>query len=132
VHTFINDLDRPLGTYLYGRRMYETMVGWENDHSLAEQSPLMRHFAELWQAANKIVYSGTLEAVSTARTRIEREFDPEAVRKMKASAGRDMIVGGPELAAPKRSGPGWSTSATCSSRPSWWEAANGPSPTMSV
>jgi dihydrofolate reductase len=99
VHTFINDLDRPLGTYLYGRRMYETMVGWENDHSLAEQSPLMRDFAELWQAANKIVYSGTLEAVSTARTRIEREFDPEAVRKMKASAGRDMIVGGPDLAA---------------------------------
>jgi dihydrofolate reductase len=79
--------------------MYETMVGWENDHSLAEQSPLMRDFAELWQAANKIVYSGTLEAVSTARTRIEREFDPEAVRKMKASAGRDMIVGGPDLAA---------------------------------
>ena len=99
VHTFISDLDRPLGTYLYGRRMYETMVGWENDHSLAEQSPLMRDFAELWQAANKIVYSGTLEAVSTARTRIEREFDPEAVRKMKASAGRDMIVGGPDLAA---------------------------------
>jgi dihydrofolate reductase len=99
VHTFINDLDRPVGTYLYGRRMYETMAGWENDHSLAEQSPLMRDFAELWQAANKIVYSGTLEAVSTARTRIEREFDPEAVRKMKASAGRDMIVGGPDLAA---------------------------------
>jgi dihydrofolate reductase len=99
VHAFINDLDRPLGTYLYGRRMYETMVGWENDPTLAEQSPLMRDFAELWQAANKIVYSGTLEAVSTARTRIEREFDPEAVRKMKASAGRDMIVGGPDLAA---------------------------------
>jgi dihydrofolate reductase len=79
--------------------MYETMVGWENDHSLAEQSPLMRDFAELWQAADKIVYAGTLEAVSTARTRIEREFDPEAVRKMKASAGRDMIVGGPDLAA---------------------------------
>jgi hypothetical protein len=72
------------------RRMYETMVGWENDHTLAEQSPLMRDFAELWQAADKIVYSKTLEAVSTSRTRIERDFDPEAVRQMKASAGRDM------------------------------------------
>jgi dihydrofolate reductase len=99
VHTFINDLDRPLGTYLYGRRMYETMVGWETDPTLADQSPHMRDFAELWQAADKIVYSGTLEAVSTARTRIERDFDPEAVRQMKASAGRDMVVGGPDLAA---------------------------------
>ena len=99
VHAFINDLDRPLGTYLYGRRMYETMVGWETDHTLADRSPLMRDFAELWQAADKIVYSATLEAVSTARTRIERDFDPEAVRKMKASAERDLIVGGPELAA---------------------------------
>jgi dihydrofolate reductase len=98
VHAFINDLDRPLGTHLYGRRMYEMMVGWETDHTLAEQSPLMRDFAELWQAADKIVYSGTLEVVPTARTRIERDFDPEAVRKMKASAVRDMIVGGPDLA----------------------------------
>jgi dihydrofolate reductase len=99
VHTFINDLDRPLGTYLYGRRMYETMVGWETDPTLAEQSPLMRDFAEIWQAADKIVYSRTLEAVSTARMRIERDFDPEAVRKMKASAGRDMVIGGADLAA---------------------------------
>jgi dihydrofolate reductase len=99
VHAFINDLDRPLGTYLYGRRMYETMAGWETDHTLAEQSSLMRDFAELWQAADKVVYSRTLEAVSTARTRIERDFDPEAVRQMKASAGRDMVVGGAELAA---------------------------------
>jgi dihydrofolate reductase len=99
VHTFINDLDRPVGTYLYGRRMYETMAGWETDHTLADRSPLMRDFAELWQAANKIVYSKTLEAVSTAKTRIERDFDPEAVRRMKALAGRDLIVGGPELAA---------------------------------
>ena len=99
VHAFINDLDRPVGTYLYGRRMYETMVGWETDHTLADQSLLMRDFAEIWQAANKIVYSKTLEAVSTARTRIERDFDPEAVRQMKALAGRDLIVGGPELAA---------------------------------
>jgi dihydrofolate reductase len=99
VHAFINDLDRPLGTYLYGRRMYETMVGWETDPTLAEQSPLMRDFAEIWQAADKIVYSRTLKAVSTARTRIERDFDPEAVLRMKASAGRDMIVGGADLAA---------------------------------
>jgi dihydrofolate reductase len=99
VHAFINDLDRPVGTYLYGRRMYETMAGWETDSTLADRSPLMRDFAELWQAANKIVYSKTLEAVSTAKTRIERDFDPEAVRRMKALAGRDLIVGGPELAA---------------------------------
>ena len=99
MHGFINDLDRQVGTYLYGRRMYETMVGWETDPALAEQSPLMRDFAEIWQAADKIVYSRTLEAVSTARTRMERDFDPEAVRKMKASAGRDMIIGGADLAA---------------------------------
>ena len=99
VHSFINDLQRPIGTHLYGRRMYETMVGWETDPTLADQSPLMRDFAQIWQAADKIVYSKTLEAVSTARTRIERDFDPEAVRQMKALAGRDLIVGGPELAA---------------------------------
>ncbi len=99
VHAFINDLTRPLGTYLYGRRMYETMVGWETDPTLVEQSPLMRDFAEIWQAADKIVYSGTLAAVSTSKTRIERDFDPEAVRRMKTSSGRDVGVGGAELAA---------------------------------
>jgi dihydrofolate reductase len=99
VHTYINDLERPVGTYLYGRRLYETMVGWETDPTLADQSPAMRDFAEIWQAADKIVYSKTLEAVSTGRTRIERDFDPEAVRQMKALAERDLIVGGPELAA---------------------------------
>ena len=99
VHAFINDLDRQVGTYLYGRRMYETMVGWETDPTLAARSPLMRDFAQIWQAADKIVYSKTLEAISTARTRIERDFDPEAVRQMKVLAGRDLIVGGPELAA---------------------------------
>ena len=99
VHAFINDLDRPVGTYLYGRRMYETMAGWETDHTLAEQSPVTRDFAQMWQVADKIVYSKTLRAVSTARTRIERDFDPEAVRQMKALAGRDLIVGGPALAA---------------------------------
>ncbi len=99
VHAFINDLNRPIGTHLYGRRMYETMVGWETDPTLAEQSSLMRDFAEIWRSADKIVYSRTLEAVSTARTRIERDFDPEAVQQMKAAVERDLIVGGPNLAA---------------------------------
>jgi dihydrofolate reductase len=99
VHCFINDLERPVGTYLYGRRLYETMVAWETDPTLADQSPVMRDFAQIWQAADKIVYSKTLEAVSTARTRIERDFDLGAVRQMKARAERDISVGGPELAA---------------------------------
>jgi dihydrofolate reductase len=85
--------------YLYGRRLYETMVGWEIDPTLAKQSPLMRDFAELWQSADKIVYSKTLAAVSTARTRLERTFDAEAVRQLKATTGRDILVGGPKLAA---------------------------------
>jgi dihydrofolate reductase len=96
VHTFINDLERPVGTYLYGRRMYEVMVAWET-LTLADQPPFMRDFAEIWQAADKVVYSKTLETASSARTRIERDFDPEAVRQMKA--GRDLSVGGPDLAA---------------------------------
>ncbi|MEQ4206313.1 dihydrofolate reductase family protein [Actinopolymorpha sp. B17G11] len=99
VHAFINEHEGPLGTYLYGRRMYETMAGWETDPTLAEQSPLMRDFAELWQAADKVVYSRTLEQVSTARTRIERDFDPEAVRQLRQAATRDLAVSGPELAA---------------------------------
>ncbi len=99
MHTFINDLERQVGTYLYGRRMYEVMVGWESAHTLADQPPFMQDFAEIWQAADKIVYSTTLETVSSTRTRIERDFDPEAVQQMKARAGRDIIVGGPDLAA---------------------------------
>ena len=99
VHAFVNELARPVGTYLYGRRMYETMIGWETDTSLADQSRVMRDFAEIWQAADKIVYSRTLEAVSTARTRIERDLDPDAVRELKSAAARDLAVGGPELAA---------------------------------
>jgi dihydrofolate reductase len=99
VHAFVNDLLLPVGTHLYGRRMYETMAVWETDPTLADQSSVMRDFAQLWQAADKVVYSGTLEAVPTARTRIERDFDPEAVRQWKASAGQDLIVGGPNLAA---------------------------------
>jgi dihydrofolate reductase len=99
VHSFVNDLERPVGTYLYGRRMYEVMVPWETVHTLGDQPPVMQDFAEMWQAADKIVYSKTLETVSSARTRIERDFDREAVRQMKASAGRDISVGGPDLAA---------------------------------
>jgi dihydrofolate reductase len=99
VHAFVNDLERPVGTYLYGRRMYEVMVAWETAHTFADQRPVMQDFAKLWQAADKVVYSRTLAAVSSARTRIERDFDPEAVRQLKASAGRDLSVGGPHLAA---------------------------------
>ena len=99
VLTFINDLERPIGTYLYGRRLYEMMIGWEADPTLADQSPVMRDFAEIWQRAHKIVYSRTLESVSTARTRIERDFDLEAVRQVKAATADDLTVGGPDLAA---------------------------------
>jgi dihydrofolate reductase len=98
VHALINDLERPVGTYLYGRRMYDVMVAWEATPTLADQPPLVREFAEIWQAADKIVYSKTLQTVSSARTRIERDFDPEAVRRMKAQAAGDITVGGPDLA----------------------------------
>jgi dihydrofolate reductase len=98
VHTFINDLERSVGTHLYGRRLYEVMAAWET-LQLADQPPFMQDFAQLWRAADKIVYSRTLEAVSTARTRIERAFDAEAVRQMKAQVGGDLTVGGPDLAA---------------------------------
>jgi dihydrofolate reductase len=99
VHTFVNDLERPVGTYLYGRRMYEVMVAWETEPDVAGQPPAVQDYAEIWRAADKIVYSKTLDTVSSARTRIERDFDAEAVRQMKAAAGRDITVGGPDLAA---------------------------------
>jgi dihydrofolate reductase len=99
VHRFVNDLERPIGTYLYGRRIYETMVYWETAHTLPDQPPFIQDFAGIWQAADKIVYSKTLETPSSARTRIERDFDPGAVRRMKASAGRDISIGGADLAA---------------------------------
>jgi dihydrofolate reductase len=98
VHGFVNDLERPVGTYLLGRRMYEVMRVWETAETFAGQSRAMQDYAEIWQAADKVVYSKTLEAVSSARTRIERDFDPDAVRQMKASAERDLGVGGPDLA----------------------------------
>lgn len=99
VHAFANDLERSIGTYLFGRRMYETMAVWETEPSFAEESPLYRDFALMWQAADKIVYSKTLETPVTTRTRIERTFDADAVRQLKASASEDISIGGPELAA---------------------------------
>ena len=99
VHRFVNDLERPIGTYLYGRRIYETMVYWETAHTLPDQPPFIQDFAGIWQAADKIVYSKTLDTPSSARTRIERDFDPDAVRRMKASAERDISIGGADLAA---------------------------------
>jgi dihydrofolate reductase len=99
VHAFVNELERPVGTHLYGRRMYETMAVWETEPSLAGRSEILRDYAQIWRAAEKVVYSRTLEKVSTERTRIEREFDADEVRRMKASAGADLSIGGPELAA---------------------------------
>jgi dihydrofolate reductase len=99
VLAFVNNLERPVGTYLFGRRMYETMVYWETAHNLEDQSPLIQDFTEIWQAAEKIVYSKTLQTVSSARTRIERSFDPDMVRQMKAAAESDLTVGGAGLAA---------------------------------
>jgi dihydrofolate reductase len=99
VHAFVNELERPVGTYLYGRRMYETMVFWESPPELAQQPHFVQDFAEIWQTADKIVYSKTLQAVRSGKTRIEREFDPEAVRQLKAAADADVTVGGPGLAA---------------------------------
>ena len=98
VHAFINDLERSVGTYLYGRRMYETMAVWETDPSLAGHSPVTRDFAEIWQAAEKIVYSRTLQRPSTAHTRIEGNFDSEEVRRLRDRASQPISIGGPTLA----------------------------------
>jgi dihydrofolate reductase len=99
VHRFVNDLERSAGTYLLGRRMYETMVYWETALTTdADPSPVTLDYARMWQAADKVVYSTTLAAVSSAKTRIERAFDPDVVRKMKATAEPDITVGGPDLA----------------------------------
>ncbi|HEY3502083.1 MAG TPA: dihydrofolate reductase family protein [Actinocatenispora sp.] len=99
VHAFVNDVQRRVGTHLYGRRLYEVMTGWETDPGLTEGSAVARDFARLWQAADKIVYSTTLESVSTTRTRLERRFDPAAVRRLLDTVGHDVSVGGPTLAA---------------------------------
>ncbi|EFE78010.1 dihydrofolate reductase family protein [Streptomyces filamentosus] len=99
VHTFVNDLFRPVGTYLYGRRMYETMVYWETALDEPDQPPHIAQYARDWQAAEKVVYSTTLDAVSSAKTRIERSFDPDTVGRLKAEADADLTVDGPNLAA---------------------------------
>jgi dihydrofolate reductase len=96
---FISNLVREAGTYLYGRRLYETMMVWETDPNLEAESPLSRNFAEIWQAANKIVYSKTLETVSIRKTQLERTFDPEAIRQLKKAIEKDILIGGAELAA---------------------------------
>ena len=99
VHTFINNLERSAGTYLYGRRMYEAMTVWETDPNVATDSPLTQDFAQIWQAANKIVYSRTLAAASTRNTQLERNFNPEAIRQLKKTVQHDIAIGGPELAS---------------------------------
>jgi dihydrofolate reductase len=99
VFRFISNLVRGAGTYLYGRRLYESMLVWETDPSLVAESPLRRDFAEIWQAANKIVYSRTLKTASTRKTQLERSFDPAAIRQLKAAVDRDILIGGSELAA---------------------------------
>ncbi len=98
VHAFVNDLERPIGAHLYGRRMYETMAVWET-MDLSHEPAVMRDYAEIWRAAEKVVYSTTLAGVTTSRTRLERSFDPDAVRRLVAGAGHDASVGGPTLAA---------------------------------
>jgi dihydrofolate reductase len=99
VFSFIAELERPIGTYLYGRRMYETMLYWETARLAPDQSPVERDFTEIWQAADKIVYSRALRSVSSAKTRVERDFDANAVWRLKATSDQDMTVGGPNLAA---------------------------------
>jgi len=99
VHRFVNEQERPIGTYLYGRRMYEVMKVWESDELIAGEPDVMREYAEIWRGAEKVVYSRTLEDVETPRTRIEREFDPATLRQMKAGAERELSIGGPNIAA---------------------------------
>jgi dihydrofolate reductase len=98
VHAFVNELERPAGTYLYGRRTYDVMVAWES-MSLAGEPPSVQAYAKIWRAADKVVFSRTLKESSSTRTRLEREFNVDAVRKMKQESGRDISVGGPDLAA---------------------------------
>ena len=130
MHAFVNELERPIGTYLYGRRMYEAMVFWETV-SGADQPAVIRDFAEIWRAAEKIVFSRTLQTVASGRTHIERTFDPDAVRRVKEAGGADITIGGAELPA-RRSPRGWSTSYTCSSGRPWLVAASAHCPRTSV
>ena len=99
VHSFVNELERPVGTYLYGRRMYETMVVWETAPTGPDELSYILDFADRWRGADKVVYSRTLDHVASDRTRVERDFDAEAVRRLKETSDRDISVGGPHLAA---------------------------------
>jgi dihydrofolate reductase len=99
LHSFVNDLERPIGTYLYGRRMYDVMVYWETAPTDDSAPPVEQDFAKIWQSTDKVVYSKHLDTPTSAKTRIERDFDSDAIRRMKASADRNITVGGPELAA---------------------------------
>lgn len=99
VHAFVNDLERPIGTYLYGRRMYEVMRYWASPELLGDDERVIRDFAAIWQSADKVVFSRTLERASTPRTRMVREFDADRVSEMKARSDRDLTIGGAELAA---------------------------------
>ncbi len=114
VHAFVNELERPIGTYLYGRRTHETMVFWETVDPDCDWPAVAREFAAIWRAAEKVVYSRTLETVSSARTRIERELDPDAIERMKQSSGSDISIGGAELAG-QAIARAWSTSCSCCS-----------------
>jgi dihydrofolate reductase len=97
VYTIINDIHRPIGTYLYGRKNYETMTVWETPEQMPDQTPDMLNFGRIWKAALKIVYSKSLQSVSTSNTRLEHDFDPQAVRELKAQSPHDISVAGPNL-----------------------------------
>lgn len=99
IHTFINDLERKIGTHLYGRRLYEIMTAWETMHTLAGQPPIVLDYSAIWRSADKIVFSKSLKAVSSSRTTIQTEFDAEVVRNLKNKSERDLSIGGPDLAA---------------------------------
>ena len=138
VHAFVNDLERPIGTYLYGRRMYETMVFWETVSTEADEPAVFLDFAGIWRAAEKIVYSRTLQTVSSATTRIEREYATSIANHAGAPSGGSSSPRGPtsQSGVPSslatQSARGWSTSAICSCARSWWEAASAPCQTTSA
>src|SRR4051812_10324387 len=92
VHAFVNDSERPIATYLYGRRMYDVMAAWETMPTDPDQAPAMRDYTEIWRAAEKVVFSRSLDAPRTPRTRIERAFDPAAVRALKDGAAADLSI----------------------------------------
>ncbi len=104
VHAFVNERQRPFGTHLLGRRLYETMAVWDDPSIGDGEPPVVQDFAEIWRGADKVVFSTTLEDVSTARTRLVRTFDPAAVVALKAQATADLTIGGPTLAAPALTG----------------------------